>query len=165
MQQKMHENPEYGKASLNFVPLVAEVIQKTGVTEMLDYGSGKGRLAMALRNHIKRPLRVYQYDPAIPEWSAPPPPCQLVVCIDVLEHIEPPLIDNVLDDLRRVTLGAGVFTVHTGAAHKVLPDGRNAHLIQQPVDWWLPQLLRRFELMNFSRLENGFLVLVERKAP
>jgi Methyltransferase domain len=163
MQQKMHENPEYGKASLGYVEVVADVISRTGVNEMLDYGAGKGRLAQALKDHIKRPLRVFQYDPAIPEWSAPPQPCQLVVCIDVLEHIEPSLIENVLDDLKRVTQGAGVFTIHTGPALKVLPDGRNAHLIQRPPDWWLPQILQRFDLVNFARYGNGFMVLVERK--
>jgi len=32
------------------------------------------------------------------------------------------LLDNVLDDLRRVTAQIGVFTVHTGAAQKTLVD-------------------------------------------
>ena len=163
MQQQMHENPEYGKASLAFVDVVSDVIEKTHATELLDYGAGKGRLAQALRAHVKWPIKVFQYDPAIPEWSAPPPPCRLVVCIDVLEHIEPTLIENVLDDLKRVTLGAGIFTVHTGPAVKILPDGRNAHLIQQSAEWWLPQIMRRFELINFVRLEMGFMVIVERK--
>jgi hypothetical protein len=81
----------------------------------------------------------------------------------VLEHIEPALLDNVLDDLQRVTAGVAVFTVHTGAAQRILPDGRNAHLIQQPPAWWLPKFLARFELMTFNRLPNGFWVAVERK--
>lgn len=81
----------------------------------------------------------------------------------MLEHIEPGLLDNVLDDLRRVTLGVGVFTVHTGAAVKFLPDGRNAHLIQQPPAWWLPKFMDRFELATFNRMPMGFWVVVEPK--
>ena len=165
MQQALHENPDYGVASIEYAPLVAEVIERTGATELLDYGAGKGRLGMTLEKLLKRPVRIQHYDPAIPAWAAPAQPSELVACIDVLEHIEPTLLENVLDDLRRVTVGVGVFTVHTGAAVKFLPDGRNAHLIQQPPDWWLPRLLRRFDLVNFSRMQYGFWVIVDRKAP
>jgi len=164
MQRKLHENPNYGVASVEYAPLVAEVIEKTRATELLDYGAGKGRLGMALNSHLKWPVKIQHYDPAIPDWAAPPAPSQLVACIDVLEHIEPVLLDHVLDDLRRVTAGVGVFTVHTSAALKVLPDGRNAHLIQQPPDWWLPKLMSRFDLVNFTRMPYGFWVVVERKA-
>src|SRR3970040_1026358 len=132
MQQQLHENPDYGVASVGYAPLVGEILQQVGMRELLDYGAGKGRLGQALRQQIQRPLTIHHYDPAVPEWSAPPAPCRFVVCIDVLGHIEPHLLDNVLDDLKGVTAGLGVFTVHTGAAVKVLPDGRNAHLIQQP---------------------------------
>jgi len=164
MQQLLHENPKYGAASIVYAPLVAEVIEATGATELLDYGSGKGHLETTLRKHIQRPLTFHHYDPAIPKWSAPPAPCSFVACIDVLEHIEPHLLDNVLDDLRRVTAGAGLFTVHTGAALKVLPDGRNAHLIQQPPEWWLPKFMERFDLATFNRMPMGFWVGVERKS-
>jgi hypothetical protein len=138
-------------------------MHQVGARELLDYGAGKGRLGEALREHVRGPLTIHYYDPAVPEWSAPPAPCPFVACIDVLEHIEPQLLDNVLDDLRRVTDGVGVFTVHTGAAVKLLPDGRNAHLTQQPPEWWLPRLMQRFELVQFDRMAQGFVVAVERK--
>ena len=163
MQEELHRNPDYGVASIHYAPLVAEVMQQVGARELLDYGAGKGRLGQTLRQHIQGPLTIHHYDPAIPEWSAPPTPCRFVACIDVLEHIEPHLLDNVLDDLRRVTTGAGVFTVHTGAAARVLPDGRNAHLTQQPPEWWLPKFMERFELVQFGRTPQGFFVGVERK--
>lgn len=163
MQRKLHENPDYGVASVGYAPLVAEILQQVGATELLDYGAGKGRLGQTLRQQIQKPLTIHHYDPAVPEWSAPPAPCRFVACIDVLEHIEPHLLDNVLDDLRRVTSGVGVFTVHTAAAVKVLPDGRNAHLIQQPPAWWLPKLMLRFDLVQFNRMPMGFWVGVERK--
>ena len=163
MQQQLHENADYGVASVGYTPLVAEILQQVGMSELLDYGAGKGRLGQTLREQIQGSLTIHHYDPAVPEWSTPPAPCLFVACIDVLEHIEPHLLDNVLDDLKRVTAGVGVFTVHTGAAAKVLPDGRNAHLIQQPAGWWLPKIMERFELMTFSRMPQGFWVCVERK--
>lgn len=163
IQQELHENAGYGVASVGYAPLVAQVLEGVGASELLDYGAGKGRLGLTLRQHIRRPLKIHHYDPAIPEWSAAPQPCDFVACIDVLEHIEPALLDNVLDDLRRVTARIGIFTVHTGAAVKLLPDGRNAHLIQQPPAWWLPKFLDRFELANFNRMPMGFWIVVERK--
>jgi len=165
LQGELHRNLDYGQASAIYAPLVAEVLEQVGATELLDYGAGKGRLGPALRNHLRKPLTIHQYDPAIPEWSAPPAPCGFVACIDVLEHIEPHVLDNVLDDLKRVTLRCGLFTVCTLPAAKLLPDGRNAHLIQQPARWWLPKILERFELVTFNRLPEGFWVGVERKRP
>ena len=163
MQQQLHESPGYGVASVQYAPLVAQVIAGVGATELLDYGAGKGRLGLALKTHLRNPPPIRHYDPAIPAWSARPEPCSFVACIDVLEHIEPALLDHVLDDLQRVTAKVGIFTVHTGAANRVLPDGRNAHLIQQPPGWWLPQFMARFELMTFNRMPQGFWVVVDRK--
>jgi hypothetical protein len=162
-QQELHRNPNYGMASVQYAPLVGEVLQFVDTDELLDYGAGKGRLGANLPQYLSRDLKIHHYDPAIPQWSKAPEPCRFVACIDVLEHIEPDLIDNVLDDLQRVTLATGLFTVHTGPAVKVLPDGRNAHLIQQAPSWWLPKFLARFELVAFQRVENGFWILVERR--
>ena len=161
MQQELHKNPNYGVASVGYAPIVAQVMDAVGATELLDYGAGKGRLGQTLRQHTQQQLTIHHYDPSIPEWSATPNPCAFVACIDVLEHIEPHLLDNVLDDLKRVNVGVGVFTVHTGPAVKFLTDGRNAHLIQQPPSWWLPKFMSRFELVQFSRMEQGFWIAVE----
>lgn len=163
MQEQLHENPNYGVASVHYAPMVAEVIEAVHATEILDYGAGKGRLGQTLKQHIHRPLVIHHYEPARTEWSAPPAPCGFVACIDVLEHIEPDLLDNVLDDLQRVTQNVGVFTVHTGAAVKFLPDGRNAHLIQKPPTWWLRKFLDRFDLVTFNRMPMGFWVGVQRQ--
>jgi hypothetical protein len=164
MQSELHRNPNYGVASVEYAPLVAQVLEATGTKELLDYGAGKGRLAATLDEMFDEPFIIHHYDPAIPEWSVPPAPCGFVTCIDVLEHIEPELLDNVLDDLKRVTMQVGVFTVHTGPAAKVLLDGRNAHLIQKPSSWWLPKFMERFELVTFNRMAMGFWIVVERKA-
>ena len=162
-QSELHaSNPNYGVASVQFAPLVLEALKQTQTTALLDYGAGKGRLGLALKDKLPFALKIHHYDPAIPDWAATPAPCEFVTCIDVLEHIEPPLLDAVLDDLKRVTLRFGLFTVHTGAAAKFLPDGRNAHLIQQPPRWWLPKILDRFELLKFERIPAGFWVFVQR---
>jgi hypothetical protein len=163
LQAELHRNPNYGVASVEYAPMVAEVMQAVGTRELLDYGAGKGRLGQTLNDMFEEPFTIHHYEPAVPEWSSPPAPCRFVACIDVLEHIEPELIDNVLDDLRRVTAAVGFFSVDTQPAAKVLSDGRNAHLIQKPAAWWLPKFMDRFELARFNRMRSGFCVVVERK--
>lgn len=164
MQEELHRNPDYGVASLQYAPLVAELMRRHGLREVLDYGAGKGRLGAELEWLLPWPVTINHYEPAVAKWAKRPEPCGFVTCIDVLEHIEPALLDNVLDDLARVTQGMGFFTVHTGPAAKVLPDGRNAHLIQQPPAWWLPQFLARFDLQQFSAMPYGFWVVVRASA-
>jgi hypothetical protein len=157
-QEALHENPNYGVASVQYAPIVSEVCNTLGVRHVLDYGAGKCRLFQNLK--VKHPMKLQAYDPGVPKLSAPPIPAELVTCIDVLEHIEPELLDNVLDDLERLTEVVGVFTVHTGPAAKTLADGRNAHLIQEPPEWWLPRFMCRFDLHAFQVTgENQFYVI------
>lgn len=164
LQSELHRNADYGRASVDYAPLVAEVMQAVNTRELLDYGAGKGRLGQTLREMYEEDFVIHHYEPAVAEWSAPPEPCRFVACIDVLEHIEPELLDNVLDDLKRVAAGVAIVTVDTQPAQKILSDGRNAHLIQKPTSWWLPKLLERFELVRFERTPRGFWAVVEKKA-
>jgi hypothetical protein len=159
-QVKLHEDPNYGVASVGYAPLVAHVVRRYDVKHLLDYGAGKMRLKAALGDQ-DIDIGYTPFDPAVPGWDAPPEPCDGVACIDVLEHIEPDCLDEVLDDLARVTQRVGIFTVSTRPARKVLEDGRNAHLIQQPGRWWLPRFLERFELATYQILAGGdFFVVV-----
>lgn len=159
-QSQLHaNNPDYGSASVMYAPIVSMYCNKLGITSLLDYGAGKMRLFQHLKVDHKMTLQAY--DPAIPKISDTPIPTQMVACLDVLEHIEPEHLDDVLDELQRLTLEVGLFSVCTQAAVKTLADGRNAHLIQQPMEWWLPKLWERFDLQMMQKLdEHNFFVLV-----
>ena len=157
-QEELHKNPNYGIASIAAASTVSKVCNVYGVEELLDYGAGKGNLAKHLQ--VDHPMRVQMYDPAIPKWSEKPEPSEMVACIDVLEHIEPLLLENVLDDLKRVTKRIGFLSVSCVPAEKTLSDGRNAHLIQAPLEWWLPKIMERWELHVAQRTTDGFFVLV-----
>ena len=122
-----------------------------------DYGAGKLRLRSAIGPSSHR-VEYFPYDPAFPEYG-PARPADLVACIDVLEHIEPHLLDACLDDLASITHRLIVLTVHTGPAKKVLSDGRNAHLIQEPPSWWLPRLNQRFDVIHFQNVLKGFFII------
>ena len=156
-QKRLHLNPNYGVASLSFAPIVKQIIKQYAPTSLTDYGAGKCNLQKALGE-----VKNYQpYDPAFPEYG-PARPAELVCCIDVLEHIEPECLDDVLDDLKRITMGLGFFSIHTGPAAKTLSDGRNAHIIQESAKWWLPRLCERFQihqLQEHSYCGKGFWVI------
>jgi len=159
-QTDLHRDPNYGVASLHWAPTVADLARQVKPRRLLDYGAGKGRLGGELKKLLEFPIELVQYDPAVAEFASPPPPCDLVACIDVLEHIEPDCLDAVLDDLRRVTSRVGIYTIATGPALKTLADGRNAHLIQQGPEWWMPKLFQRFRVRSFADQGETLVVIV-----
>lgn len=161
-QRKLHQQREdYGVASLSYAPLVSQIIDTYKVSELLDYGCGKARLKDALIT--ERNISYIGYDPAISTIDSLPSPAEMVTCIDVLEHIEPSLLNAVLDDLKRVTLKVAFITIHTGAAVKTLSDGRNAHLIQQNYQWWLPKIWKRFHMIKYEKTKGGFYLILQPK--
>ncbi len=161
-QEKLHEDENYGKVSMGYAPIVSQIVNNLGVSHLLDYGCGKCRLFQNFK--ASHPVKLQAYDPGVPNYSSPPVPAEMVTCLDVLEHIEPDLLDNVLDDLERVTEVILFATICTGPAMKVLPDGRNAHLIQQPMEWWLPKLWSRFDIHTVQvEAENHFYVILYAK--
>ena len=159
-QQELHRNPTYGLASLGFAPIVKELMARYAIRSLSDYGAGKQNLLRGLHELGVTGFDYFPYDPAFPAYGEPKP-ADLVCCIDVLEHIEPSFLDPVLDELRAITVKRGFFSVHCNPAMKLLPDGRNAHLIQEPPSWWMPQLERRFEIKQLETVANGFWVLAE----
>lgn len=154
LNRQLHEsNASYGtglssRRHYDTISIFADSIKPTHI---LDWGCGKGALGQTLSH-----LMVIGYDPAIEGLDETPEPAELVVCTDVLEHIEPELLDNVLDDLKRCTLKGVFLTVNMWPADKTLADGRNAHLIQENIDWWLPKLMSRWELRQVGVVPGEF---------
>lgn len=169
-QQALHTATAYGTASIAEAKKVADIINANGIKTVLDYGAGRGNLIKTLHRDklVTSPFSYRPYEPcnpAYPEWATEPADDEqydLVTCIDVLEHIEPECLDAVLDDLADHAGFLCYVTVHTGPAGKTLGDGRNAHLIQQPAAWWLPQLMRRLDLAFFSARPHGFVALLNK---
>ena len=159
LQKKLHENENYGMASVSLALSVKKLFRANSFVSISDYGAGKKNLQKALLNIGLKDFEYFPFDPAFPEYGNPQP-ADLVCCIDVLEHIEPEYLDNVLDDLKSITLNTGFFNISTIPATKTLEDGRNAHLIIKPINWWLSLLLPRFYIEHLQQSETGFIVLV-----
>ena len=127
---ELHQRPGYGSSGHLWLGHVLELCEAVNARSLIDYGCGKGTLGRYLKPFG---IKYTPYDPAtFPK--RPKEPADIVVALDVLEHIEPDTLNNVLDDMH--ALGTKLFfaVVSTRPATKTLQDGRNAHLIVE--DWW-----------------------------
>lgn len=115
-------------------------------TSILDYGCGQGLLAEKISGIVP----IINYDPGIAKFNHRPSPCDLVVCTDVLEHIEPECLEHVFKDLATLTLKVIYFTVSPWPAKGHFPDGRNQHLIIESSLWWQQEIAKYFTIV-FAR--------------
>lgn len=150
LQKTMHENREdYG--SIDKLD-VAEIVCKAVIflyaklrrpIRVLDYGCGKGRLSENLSSILKI-VEVTNYDP-FTEWSKEPEgKFDIVTCIDVMEHVEEECVNNTLRYIQDKAGFMALFYIAMDDALKLLPDGRNAHITQKSVQWWLSVLKEKF---------------------
>jgi 2-polyprenyl-3-methyl-5-hydroxy-6-metoxy-1,4-benzoquinol methylase len=146
MNAEMHRtNKFYGVNGSKWAGLVNDVYSNYGCTSVLDYGCGKGTLGLSLPA-----LMIDGYDPAIPGKDADPDPADLVVCGDVMEHVEEECVDEVLDHIQSLARKVVIFVISTRKAIKTLPDGRNAHITIKNGNWWLERLMSRWEVQIFQ---------------
>ena len=159
--ESQHEKGKFGGAARHCSIIINQLIEQKGITHLLDYGCGKKQI---LRQHLKPTdgFRYQAYDPGVPKCSGDPIPAEFVVACDVLEHIEPQCIDDVLDHIESLTEGFFYATISTSEAKKKLSDGRNAHVIQQPMEWWLPKIWERMSLQSYIRHPEGFVVIASK---
>jgi hypothetical protein len=138
-QKVLHASPRgYGGKGDKWAAGVLAVAAAYDCGSILDYGCGQGRLAavLAVAGKVCR-----EYDPAIPGKDERPSFADLVVCTDVLEHVEPEKLDTVLAHLKGLARKAVFVVVATRPSNKTLTDGRNAHLILEDDAWWQARVL------------------------
>lgn len=156
LNERLHNSAiPYGAGGYKWVDSVIALTEDHNTIDVLDYGCGKSTLAEML------PFSIQQYDPCIPEHRGRPKPADIVVCTDVLEHVEPECLDSVLSDILYLMNRCGFLFIATCPAKKRLPDGRNTHLIQKPAGWWINKLQTRFEVMSeVNHVSRGVVLVV-----
>lgn len=141
LNHRLHQDtPMYGMGGSKHKDTVIKLSTQLKTTSILDYGCGKGMLAKSL------PFPIWEYDPAIPEKSAPPKPADILICTDVLEHIEPDKLQYVLDDIRFCMKKVGYLVISTRNAVKTYANNQNTHLIVKGKDWWEKKLKAYFDI-------------------
>lgn len=153
--KELHETQKYGESGHKNADNVLGILVGLGGTpSMLDYGCGKSWLRIALQE-MNWQGEIREYDPALKGFDALPSPANVVTCTDVLEHIEPGLLDNVLKHIRSLTIDVCYLNIATRPANKILPNGMNAHLIVESPKWWWKRVRKHWA--------TGYWVGVEKK--
>lgn len=160
---EQHEDRYWGGTGRQHAKEILSFAKSYNCRTALDYGSSNHRDCLKRHFHNTYPgeLLFYEYDPAVESKSGLPQPQDIVVCTDVLEHIEPELLDNVLGHIRDCMLKCGLFVISTRPAIQVLSDGRNAHLIVENKDWWKAKLEEYFSVESMTWTSNEVTARVE----
>lgn len=150
--------PAYGTGGHKWADMVRSIVAETGAKSVLDYGAGKGSLKAALRG-----LKVYEYDPAVPGKETPPASAGVVVCTDVMEHVEPECTDAVIVHLCGLATRAVFVGVSCRVGGKRLADGRPAHVNVQPATWWHERFSAVGEFEQLQSPEDEYVALWVRR--
>lgn len=106
------------------------------ISSIIDFGCGRGELLNEIKNH--RPsLDVYGYDPGVKQFeNVPTTPADMLISLDVLEHIEPEFLEDNLRLIDSLFTKKAFLVIASYPAGKILPSGHNAHLIVEDDSWW-----------------------------
>jgi hypothetical protein len=157
--EKYHKvNKLWGNGPRAYIPALGKFIYENKVVDLLDYGCGKAKNLQFIFDCVKE-----SYDPGVPEYSNDPKVCEHLICMDVLEHIEPNCIGNVLNHINSKFTKKALLSISLLPARDVLPDGRNAHILIKPAEWWVKTLSEHLTLESILFSKGNLLVLVTPK--
>ena len=133
-----------GSTTIKNKDSIKNVIQRIQPISVLDYGCGKGWQYTRKFVHeewgIQMPVLYDPYVEGINKLASYSHHYfDLVLCVDVMEHILPEETDQILHEL--FFLGNYIyFHIDTKKALKKFSDGTNFHVNIQEPDWWINKL-------------------------
>lgn len=143
----LHSKNKMGKNSKRKIPKLFKMpdfLEKYNPASILDYGCGSGGVV----NYLSEKFNIVEgYDPCVEKYCTYPNKVyDVLVSMDVLEHIEPDLLDENLKSINELFTKSAYLDIHTSASPTSLPDGRNAHLIQEQPEFWREKLLKNMDI-------------------
>jgi hypothetical protein len=160
--QEVHKSKKYGKSSEKFYILIREIIREKKKNIILDFGGGQSNLVYMLADYYN--VRGEKYEPSIKEFSELNiKKADLILNTDVLEHIPEHMLNDVLEKIKNISTNV-YFSIHTGLATVILPNGENAHCTVHQPDWWKKKLKEYFDVvyeLYSPRLESCIFVTWE----
>lgn len=142
------------------------------ITKICDIGSGRGNLIKKIINYennynincydlenfldtiLLNYVDFYEINISIIDELKIIKQCDLLFCLDVLEHIEEEYIDNILEIFSKKS--QKVFL--SIANHSDIIDDRELHLIQKNNIFWDEKILKFFNIINYEEKYGGRLM-------
>ena len=150
LYEQLHATQAYGNTSVKNLRFLRPHLRLRKPASLLDYGCGQSRLLEAL--DMPEGVALVRYDPAIPAFSErPQAPCDVLLNVDVLEHVPESELDNVLADMRALCTDA-IIVIDTEPAKQILANGENAHCTLHDADWWQARLKPYFPTLSRIRV-------------
>jgi hypothetical protein len=138
--QRTHQSIEWGAATHFRHELeLKALMSRTGSKTILDWGSGREALRQTVERN-QEGWKVYSYDPGRNLMELPEK-VDVVVSCDVLEHVEPVYLIPTVETMFKIAQKGMYHVIACRHAKVVLADGSPAHLVVQPIEWWLDMLL------------------------
>ena len=146
-----------GISTIPYAPIIKKIINKNNIKNLLDYGCGKAEFYHNKFNldNIEYPsfknfwgINIDLYDPGYTKYSKlyKNRTYDMVICIDVLEHIPIEDIDYVLEQLSNLSKKYIFLNVGCYSAAALLPNGDNAHITIQEPEWWYEKILKLIKI-------------------
>lgn len=156
--QHEHQRHPWGYWGYERAPDIRSLVQEQGWQSVLDYGCGSTHGVREWAKQHGWAVDLREYDPAVLGYEKKPSPADLVICIDVMEHVEEQYVKRVLDHIQALAVKSAWFTIALEPAGRTLAlTGQNAHVTLHSHQWWLPKLRERFDtdqmLYDHGKLE------------
>lgn len=164
LNEELHSRPEgYGGRGYKWLSSLMYFAGKVGGQTILDYGAGQRSLAKTWHKDYKGRDQyiqaIYEYDPAVKGIKKGRREVCLVNCTDVLEHVEPDLLENVFQDLATLGKKGCFMVIATRLSNKVLKNGKNSHLIIETPSWWYEKAKKYWSTVTMIPINTGEFIL------
>ena len=141
-----HNSRPWGGAVRGNSMMLNKYMMISGAKTILDYGAGRSDLLKEMNaQYPNRQYIINEYEPGRPELAGDPPASDAVVSFDVMEHIEPNKVDNVI---KHIYEKCNMWTYHKiclRAATGAFPGTeQNLHLTIKDGPWWLEKFSKYF---------------------
>jgi hypothetical protein len=134
------------------------IAKDNGCSTILDFGCGFG----ALKNKIGHKLQVTEYDAGIEgKNKLPAGKFDMVVCCDVMEHVEPMFVDQTIDWLYYYATNMIYVSICCAPSLETFDDGSNLHLTIQTPSWWMSRFEERGSKFSYVGTDRGLTMKVK----
>lgn len=150
--------------------IVKDYVNKNEIKKIIDIGSGRGnviKILQELNDEIQITstdvVKFHNFDCEFYELNLCDPTTyikdkkfELLICLDVLEHIQKECIENVFEFFSTISDNF-ILTI---ANHSDIQNGLELHVIQEDMNYWKPILEKFFEIEHFDIKYDGKLYLL-----